>query len=75
MMRPVHPLLGRIRSTVTTVTWPPVSTGVAGEVAFLLRQLDRSQWLPPETIATAQEHQLRALARALSELNLSLIHI
>ena len=63
-VRRVHPQLARMRSNIPAVTWPPISAGAAGSVALLLRQLDRTQWLPPKAIAAGQAAQLRLLARA-----------
>jgi len=62
--RPIHAQLGRFRSNVAAVAWPPISTGSAAAVAMLVRQLELSQWWPRETIEAAQRHQLRALAHA-----------
>jgi phenylacetate-CoA ligase len=54
-----------MRGNVPGVAWPAIASGEAATIATLLRDLDRTQWLPAEAIRAAQFHQLGLLARHL----------
>jgi phenylacetate-CoA ligase len=61
-VRQSSPAFGKIRSDIAAIAWPPISDGNAAALAAMARQLDDSQWLPPETIAALQFRQLGLLA-------------
>lgn len=51
-----------VRSDVDGIVWPPISGGLAASLVAALRQLDTTQWLPPNVIAAHQFQQLGRLA-------------
>lgn len=62
-MRSPDPAFSAIRSNVPGIGWPPVSTGDSALLASMLRQLDDTQWMTPESLTALQFHQLdRVLA-------------
>ncbi len=55
--------LGRIKSDIDAIDWPPILTGNAAILAALIHQLDETQWVSPEEIRARQHEQLVILAR------------
>jgi phenylacetate-CoA ligase len=54
--------LTHIRSTLSSVPWPPMVSGRAAILASYLHQLDHSQWLDAATLAQRQHAALVRLA-------------
>jgi phenylacetate-CoA ligase len=50
-----------LRGVVDQVAWPVVMAGLPAELMALQRQLDETQWWPPEQLRTRQLQQLRLL--------------
>lgn len=50
-----------LRSSIEAMAFPALATGMAAELMALQRQLDTSQWWPPEKLRDAQFRQLRLL--------------
>jgi phenylacetate-CoA ligase len=55
-------LLGRIRSGLPGIVWPPIPVGRSATLVVLARQLAASQWLPAAELEARQYHQLAVLA-------------
>ena len=51
----------QFRSVIEHNAWPAVATGLAAEIMALQRQLDATQWWPPEQLRAHQFQQLRLL--------------
>ncbi|MGH6947619.1 MAG: phenylacetate--CoA ligase family protein [Kiloniellales bacterium] len=56
-----EPAPTRVRSALPELCWPAVPTPHASQCLALLRQLDETQWWPPERLAAAQRAQLGLL--------------
>jgi len=63
VLKPRHPALSQMRSSVPGIEWPPVAAGAAAPLAALVQQLDQSQWLSRAAIEERQFRQLAILAR------------
>lgn len=61
--RSANPVWSRMRSDVAGIAWPPVSVGPRAVLATIMRELEATQWLPPEAIGARQFEQLLILAR------------
>ncbi len=57
----------RVRGDVPGVLWPAVFSTRRSSLAALMLMLERSQWLPPETLRAGQLRQLGALAAHFEE--------
>ena len=55
------PRLGAMRSDIAESAWPPITDSRTAVLAALVHQLDRSQWLSCDEIASRQRVQLTAL--------------
>ncbi len=51
----------RLRSVLPGIVWPAAPEPAAAQILGLLFQLERTQWLPPDQIATLQRRQMLAL--------------
>jgi phenylacetate-CoA ligase len=51
-----------IRSNIPGIVWPPISHGPAADLAAMIQQHDRTQWMPGDQLEEMQFRQLLALA-------------
>ncbi len=58
-----NPAWSRLKSNMPAILWPPLSVGPHAVLSTLLRELEETQWLPPDEITRRQFHQLVDLAR------------
>ncbi len=65
-MRTDPTLLGRIRSGLPGLAWPPIPVGPLATLVALAEYLERSQWLDRSEIEKLQHRQLAVLARHLA---------
>jgi phenylacetate-CoA ligase len=54
--------MGRARSALPGISWPPLLRGPLATLAALVQHLDRSQWLSAGELALHQHRQLASLA-------------
>lgn len=59
--------LERMRGDVPGASWPPAFSTRKASLAALMLMLERSQWLPPETLRAGQLRQLGTLAAHFQE--------
>lgn len=52
-----------VRSVVSGIGWPAISSDAAAHLQGLLFQMERSQWLPPEQLRSRQLLQMQLLLR------------
>jgi phenylacetate-CoA ligase len=57
------PALGRTKSYIDAIDWPPILTGDGAVLAALLHQLEETQWTGADEIRERQHEQLVVLAR------------
>ena len=52
-----------VRSVVSGIGWPAIGSDAAAHLQGLLFQMERSQWLPEESLRERQFGQLKLLLR------------